>query len=391
MLAAFAQQAQWCRVPSPFSARLLDRGRAWLNAQPETLAALAAIDADPLAAAVALRWAGALHLLALRGLEPWSALWPRESAAESDASGQVLPGTDADLDARLDHAIAEAWRSRRPELNAALALAPQTNEVQRSAALLPGLLHVAAQTGLPLKLFEIGASAGLNLWCDRYRHEALASAPTTQHPAGSSWAWGDPQASVQLRTEWRGAPPAGLAAKLVVLERAACDRQPIDLAVPGEALRLASFIWPDQFERMRRLRSATAVVGAWMQADAVAVQSLPAAGFVERVLSRTCPGCCSVLMHSVVWQYVAAAEQRAISQAVEAAGAAATRAAPLAWLRFEPPTPQQRVELRCKLWPGGEDRLLARAHPHGSVIEWLASDALSGAADMSDPGAAART
>ena len=27
--------------------------------------------------------------------------------------------------------------------------------------------------------------------------------------------------------------------------------------------------------------------------------------------------------------------------------------------------------LRLKLWPGGEDRLLARVHPHGAMVAWL--------------------
>ena len=57
---------------------------------------------------------------------------------------------------------------------------------------------------------------------------------------------------------------------------------------------------------------------------------------------------------------------------VQAAAQAATASAPLAWLRLEPTLLDQPEQLRCQLWPGGEDRLLARAHPHGAWVEWLA-------------------
>ena len=50
---AFERQVAWCRQPSPFTARLLERTRLWLLADAEAAAELAAIAADPLAAAPA--------------------------------------------------------------------------------------------------------------------------------------------------------------------------------------------------------------------------------------------------------------------------------------------------------------------------------------------------
>src|ERR1051325_1682374 len=52
--------------------------------------------------------------------------------------------------------------------HAVLPVCVQTNEIGRSCALLPGFLEVALRTGLPLRLLEIGASAGLNLRWDHF-------------------------------------------------------------------------------------------------------------------------------------------------------------------------------------------------------------------------------
>lgn len=359
LLQAFDQQADWCRQPAPFTARVLQRSREWLAQDAIAHAALSALADDPLAAAVALRWAGALHHLALRGLSPWADLWPPAKANADVSAGQ--------LDHQIDAAVRAAWQQQRPAMSAALAVAPQTNEVLRSAALLPGLLTVAAQTGLPLVLLEIGASAGLNLWCDRYRHH--------HGPAHGVWQSGPADSAVTLRSDWRG--PAPLQVPVQISRRAGCDAAPIDLRQPGECLRLASFIWPDQKERLARLRAACQLAVGWMQQDGVSVEALPAADFTERELRTVAPGHTTALMHSVVWQYVAADQQQRITAAVSAAAARASATSPLAWLRFEPSANLINVELRLRLWRGqpddGQDRLLARCHPHGAHIEWLAA------------------
>jgi hypothetical protein len=362
LLAAFDQQARWCHdAGATFTARMLARSRRWLSMDPTGHAALHAFSDEPLAAAVPLRWAGALHHLALRGLSPWAGLWPAPAAGQREhltASEQRDAATDIALDADLDDAIATAWRQHQPHLRRALARAPQTNEVQRSAVLLPGLLQVAARTGLPLALFEIGASAGLNLWCERWRFEF------------EGWRWGDAIAPLVLHSTWSGAAPP--ATPLRVLRRAGCDLHPVDLRQADERLRLASFVWPDQPERMQRLARATSAASGWMRDEGVVVQACTASAFAAQVLAAPRRGQATVLMHSIMWQYLPADEQQAVQALVEAAGQRASANAPLAWLRFEPPASDQRPELRCRLWPGGEDQLLARAHAHVRHIEWLA-------------------
>jgi hypothetical protein len=360
LLDAFDRQVGWCEAgASPFSARVLALSRRWLDTEPEALAALATVDRDPLAAAVSLRWLGGLHHLALLGRKPWAVLWP--------------PAADTADDATLTAAIALAWQREQPHLRAALSRPPQTNEVMRSAALLPGLLHVAATLQRPLHLAEIGSSAGLNLWCDHYRHEAGS-------PDGSAWAWGDTGAALTLRTEWRGDAPA-VDAPLRIARRAGCDAAPVDLALPGEDLRLASFVWAGQHERLARLRAAIAVVRP-LRAGGPPLQTRQAADFVREQLAARREGEAFVLMHSVVWQYIDALEQQAITARMHAAAAQASAASPLAWLRFEPPRPDLRVELRCTTWPGGHDVLLAECHPHGASVHWRAPGAGAGMATV---------
>ena len=72
----------------------------------------------------------------------------------------------------------------------------QTNEVGRAAALAPGFLTVAVETGLPLRMLEVGTSAALNLRWDRFRYD------------DGDTAWGDAESPVRLGAVWtrHGAP-----------------------------------------------------------------------------------------------------------------------------------------------------------------------------------------
>ena len=89
----------------------------------------------------------------------------------------------------------------------------QTNDVGRSGSLLGGFLLVAERTKLPLRLLEIGTSAGLNLAWDRYRYEWKGGA------------WGNPESSVRLQNVFIEAPPRFVPA-VEIASRAGCDPHP---------------------------------------------------------------------------------------------------------------------------------------------------------------------
>jgi hypothetical protein len=294
-------------------------------------------------AAVPNRIANAFTWLAMGG----------EDAGLSDAFPRA-PDRPGDPPAAWAAARA-ALADHRQAIDAFMAHEPQTNEVRRSAVLLAGFLTVAAETGLPLRCFEVGASAGLNLYWDRF-HYRLGEAE-----------WGDPASPVEVPTEWAGSLPP-LDAPIRVVERAACDRRPTDLADPAQRRRLLANIWPDQFHRLERSGHAIELA----LAAGIDVEEADAVDWV-RARVRVQPGAATVLYHSIFWQYLDAPTLEGLLAAIRALGEQATVEAPFAWLRMEPRLDNLAItELRLTLWPGGEERKLAEVSPHGA---WVRSGA----------------
>jgi hypothetical protein len=334
--AAFSFQAAWARrLDAAFTERLCTvLGEA---VDRSTAAGARVLDwaGEPLADALVLRLLGGLHALVRAGAAPaLAALYPPNPMPDHD-----------NLRTRLRTALADD--RLLPWLDAA----PQTNEVARSGVLMPGLMTIAAATGMPLRLFELGASGGLNLRLDTYRY-VLGGVEA-----------GPADAVLLLDPEWTGSPPP--AAPVTVVERRGVDVAPVDVARDRD--RLLAFVWPDQPERAARLE---ATIDAFIT-DPVQIDREDAAPWVEqRVAPKS--GTATVVFHSIAFQYFPPETRARITAHMTATGASATAAAPLAWLRFEmEPGPPALPTLRLTLWPGGDDRLLARAHPHGATVQWL--------------------
>lgn len=224
----------------------------------------------------------------------------------------------------------------------------QTNEPGRSAALLCGLLPLA-DGGLPLRLLEIGASAGLNLQFDGY------------HYRSGSWTFGPSDSPLRFVDAFVGRPPRGRTA-LTVGERRGCDLDPLDPAAPGDVRRLRSFVWPDQIDRLERLDAALQVAGA----APLAVERREAGDWLREHLADRVPGVVTVVTHSIVFQYLPAASKRRVLSLVEEAGRRATAEAPLAWLRMEPGG--DRAEVRLTTWPSARTELVATSGYHGPPV-----------------------
>lgn len=330
-------QAAYCeQIGSPLYADLLNRAAADVEAGGPTGEILRGREDDPTDSMLALRLMGAVNRLVLRGEEP--------TLAE-------LYGSPARDPATTWEAFREALERNAAELSRLVDRPVQTNEVGRCAALLPGFLAIAAETGLPLRLLEVGASAGLNLRWDRYRY------------LGGDFAWGPDDSLVALEFELRGAVRPDAAAPVEVVSRRGCDAAPVDAADPAGRETLLAYVWPDQTARVERLRAALDVATS----VPVDLDREGAAAWIERQLAAATAGQATVVYHSIVLQYLGEAERAAFDARLEEAAARATGEAPLAWLRMEPA--DELAAVRLTTWPGGEDRLLARAGYHGSPVE----------------------
>jgi hypothetical protein len=292
--------------------------------------------------ALPLRLLGGLHRLALEGRAPALRHWYPSVGGAWDAAG----GWPDILRAAAEHT---------EYLRAALDQPPQTNEVGRSAALIGGLLTLAAQFGLQTRLFEIGCSAGLNLRADHYRY---------RYPGGE---WGPADSPVTIDDAWRGELPP-TAAGLDIVERHGYDIAPLDATSTDGELTLLSYVWPDQQARLDRLRGAISVA---RQVPAT-LHRCTAADVVTGL--ELAGGTLTVLWHSIMWQYLSLPEQSTVEAAIEEIGSRARPQAPFAHLTLEPHrrTPDAEVEflVRARCWPDGDDRLLAACSPHGPPVVW---------------------
>ena len=121
----------------------------------------------------------------------------------------------------------------------------QTNEPRRCAVLLPVLAQVAG----PIALLEVGASAGLCLYPDRYSYSYDGR---RIDPA-------DGPSTVLLECSTTGNPPIPTALPEIAW-RAGIDLNPLDLSNKEDTTWLETLIWPEQHERRQRIRAAMDIV-----------------------------------------------------------------------------------------------------------------------------------
>ena len=341
----FLQQAEACaHLGSPMYADLLERAAGDLGAGGVTAGVLAGHEADTGPSALALRLAGSVHRLVLeRRAGALAAFYPSVGGTWEPEGGWAAFRA---VLAEQPDAVRE-WLDRPP----------QTNEVGRATALMGGLFRLGETYRLPVRLCEIGSSGGLNLLADRFGYVDPATGATV----------GDADSPVVLDPAWRGEPLVPWP-DLEVVERAGSDLDPIDAATTEGRLALTAYVWPDQRARLERLRGALELA----QRHPVAVERAGAADFVERLELR--PGRTTVLWHSVMWQYLAGAEQDRVRARIDELGAAATHDAPFAHLLLEPTrrTPEAEHEFLVVLetWPAGESRVLGTSAPHGLPTTW---------------------
>jgi hypothetical protein len=224
----------------------------------------------------------------------------------------------------------------------------QTNEPARCAVLLPALARLQD----PLALIEVGASAGLCLLPDRYGY-----AYDGHQPFG-------PQPRFPCRTN--ATTPVPAAAPRIVW-RAGLDLNPLDVRDGDDMAWLETLVWPDQPERLARLRAAIAVARAdpprIVPGDLLT--SLPALA-AEAPKDTTL-----IVFHTAVLAYIADPDARA-------AFAGTVRDLNAVWISNEAPFVFPHIAAKLTT-PGPRGALLlavdgvpaAWTDPHGAWIEWI--------------------
>jgi hypothetical protein len=223
----------------------------------------------------------------------------------------------------------------------------QTNEVQRSWALLPAFLSL--EDGRPFDLLELGPSAGLNLLWDRYAYRY------------SSGTWGSGE--LEPRGDDRVPPPAELLSRQVeIARRRGVDLSPIDVTTPEGARMLQAFVWPDQTARLDRLRRAIDVARLdppeLIRGDYVA--ELPA------LLRDRVPGAQLVVFQTASTMYLDRPGAERLRAVLHEAGGRE----PLVFVTTGRAPDDDGFALEVERFPDGGPRRLAVFDFHGAWLEW---------------------
>lgn len=204
--------------------------------------------------------------------------------------GAITPSSYRDEGALRD-VLLTRWPQVRETI---LTRATQTNEVGRSATLLPLL---SALPG-PLALVEVGASAGLCLHPDRWSYRYLDE-------GGGEVARIDPASGpspVVLDCTVTGALPMPTSLPEVV-HRGGVDLNPLDLSADDNAAWLETLVWPEHEDRRVRLAAAVQHVAD----EPVVIIAGDLLTMLDEAVSRaraTAPDATLVVFHTAVLAYL---------------------------------------------------------------------------------------
>ena len=227
----------------------------------------------------------------------------------------------------------------------------QTNEVARCACLLPAFARVAdAVGGAPLALVDVGASAGLHLFLDRYAYEY-----------SDGRRWGPAGSPVHLTCEVRGGSPP-LPPGVQVALRVGIDLHPVDVRDPGEARWLLALVWPDQPERAARLQAAMRLAAA----DPPRVVAGDAFDVLPTLAGATPAGDHLCVFHCHTLNQFAADDRVRFGDMLAGLGRPVSRVA-IEWSAGEP-----GPRLTLTRYPAATEERLGHCDGHGEWLHWSA-------------------
>ena len=228
------------------------------------------------------------EVLELVGTLPGDKQQPNLVFAAARWHGAAAPGPYDGLRTVLVH----DWDAVRATV---LTRATQTNEVGRCATLLPVLAGLPG----PLALLEVGASAGLCLYPDRYSYRYAG------HPSGDHAL--DPAAGrsrVVLDCVVDGDVPLPGALPEVVW-RGGVDLNPLDVDDEDAMRWLRTLVWPEHHDRRARLTAAVELV----RADPPTLVRGDLNAALPALLEQVPPDATLVVFHSAVLAYLSAEDR----------------------------------------------------------------------------------
>lgn len=230
----------------------------------------------------------------------------------------------------------------------------QTNEVRRCTLLLPAAALIAQRASrASLHLIDVGAASGLNLLMDQYR--VLYS---------TGQILGMEESSVELTCAVDGRMPVGLATPQI-FSRTAIDLNPIDLTKEEELLWAEALIWPDQTDRLERLRKAVAI----LKKNEVLAKAGRGIDQVESAIRGIEESGAICVMHSFTLNQFSQEDRINFSKTLERLSLyRALWRISLEWIGTEKP------ELILEYYYEGERKSvekLAECHQHGAWIKWI--------------------
>jgi hypothetical protein len=303
----------------------------------------------PPAAHLPLAPLGAVRYLLLDGLEhPLGDVYAGRSGA--DPGSLFLDLCRANADSVLD--LLEFRRV-------------QTNDCGRSAIVGPALTWAVGQDAGPWSFVDVGASAGLNLRCDRYRIDY-----------GDHGASGPADSPVQIECEViGGAPP--IAPRLPdFARRVGIDLSPIDVTDERDARWLLACVWPDTG---RADRVAASIELA--RSDPPVVLTGAANDVLPDVLTDLPAGEPVVVMTTWAFGYFSLDDRDAFVDLLRTASTrrrvvwiSAEHAGTVALDDTSEATVSDGSVLAATVFDTGSSatHLLARVHDHGNWIDWRA-------------------
>lgn len=220
----------------------------------------------------------------------------------------------------------------------------QTNEVGRSAVLVPFIAEQLTGIEGPVHAVDVGASAGLNLCLDQFAYDYSGVR------VGSS--------DLTLACENRGGFPLPDAVPAFAT-RTALDLAPVDAADPDAVAWLEALVWPEDNGRLERLRAA-------IEIRRHTPVTMVTGDAVETLLEvESAMGAGVLLLWHTVALYQLTAQQNAAFDDVVADIATRRRVIRIA---YELPATSSFPEVRIGLRPELEAPV-AVGHPHGAWID----------------------